>query len=190
MFQRLGFRHALASAQLLFFLAVMIPYQYQLYELRHPAPGNPGAVGWDLTEFAPPEWVQVCGVVNAPAWIVFGWLGSFLPERFSWIVVAFMGAGVFLQWYFVGLWRDKRAGLTARDSAALTSRTGVIMAWVGLSIACLSCFLAIAAQVFYLEESNSFLISLTIWCGFFAASLLWCIRRRGAADCSASTLKI
>lgn len=56
MFQRIGFRHALATAQLLFYLAVMIPYEYQLYEMRHPVAGNRNDVGWDPSEFGPPEW--------------------------------------------------------------------------------------------------------------------------------------
>jgi hypothetical protein len=176
MFRGIGFRHALATAQLLFFLAVMIPYQYQLYERRHPAAEKKSDVGWDLTEFGPPEWVQACEIVNAPAVIACAGIGIFVPERLSWIVVALMGAGIFLQWYFVGLWRDISAGNVSRDSRAPLSRVGRILLWLGLFTASVSGLLAIAAQVFYFKSSNSFLISLAIWCGFFAAFLLARIR--------------
>jgi hypothetical protein len=190
MFQPIGFRHALATAQLLFYLAVMIPYEYQLYELRHPVAGNRNDVGWDPSEFGPPEWVQACAIVNAPAVIVFGGLERFVPARLSWIIVAFIAAGVFLQWYLVGLWRDRSAGLTSRESTTQSSRVGLIFVWIGLVVAGVSALLAIAAQVFYFESSNSFLISLTIWCGFFAAFLLAQLRGRGTTDSGGSTLKI
>lgn len=189
MFQGIGFRHALATAQLLFFLAATIPYEYQM---RHPIRGGREDVGWDLREFAPPEWVQVCGVVNAPAVIIFAGLGTLVPRQLSWIVVAFMGAGVFLQWYLVGLWRDRRAGLISRDRARAThsSRAGLIFVWLGLVVAAISALLAIAAQIFYFESSDSFLVSLTIWCGFFAAFLLARILKWDEPESSRLTLKI
>src|ERR1700733_1366112 len=135
MFQGIGFRHALASAQLLFFVAVMIPYQYELYGWRHPGTGNTNEVGWDLLEFGPSEWVQVCEIVNAPAVIVSAVIERFVPRRLSWIVEGFMGCGVFLQWYLVGLWRDKSAGLTSRETTPKSSPTGLVLVWIGLVVA-------------------------------------------------------
>lgn len=187
MFQGIGFRHALATAQLLFFLAAVIPYEYQM---RHPIRGGQGDVGWDLREFGAPEWVQVCEVVNAPAVVISAGLGKLVPERLSWVVVPFISAGVFLQWYLVGLWRDKRAGLTSRVSATHSSRAGLIFAWLGLAVATISALLAIAAQIFYFGSSDPFLVSLTIWCGFFAAFLLARILRRDEPESGNLTLKI
>ncbi len=170
--QGISFRHALATAQLIFFLAVMIPYQYQRYEWRHPAAASKNDVGWDLTQFGPPEWVQACEIVNAPAVMVSAGIGALLPEQASWIVIALMGAGIFLQWYLVGLWRDINAGVASRKTRTPNSRSANFFLWFGLIIAATSGVIAIAAQVFYFKSSNSFLISVAIWCGFFAAFLL------------------
>lgn len=189
MLDRIGFRHALAFAQMLLFLAVMIPFEFQRYEMRHPVEDNKGSVSLELAELATPEWVRVCGIVNAPAWIVFGELGSLLPERLSWLVFTFLAGGVFLQWYFVGLWRDQRVGAIPSIQTGLTAR-GRIFAWAGIAVAGIACVLAIAAQIVYLEDSNSFLISLAVWCGFFVLMLLAQIRRKSSAKGSASILML
>jgi hypothetical protein len=188
--QGISFRHALATAQLIFFLAVMLPYRYQLYEWRHPPAASKNDVGWDLTQFGPPEWVQACEIVNAPAVSVAVGIGWFLPEPASWIVIALMGAGIFLQWYLVGLWRDITAGVASRKTRTPSSRSARFFLWFGLIIAATSSFIAIAAQVFYFKSSNSFLISLAIWCGFFAAFLLARIRGNDSPDSGGSIFKI
>jgi hypothetical protein len=187
--QGISFRHALATAQLIFFLAVMIPYQYQLYEWRHPAPEDVNTVGWDPTQFGPPEWVQACEIVNAPAVMVSAGIGALLPEQASWIVLALMGCGIFLQWYLVGLWRDISAGVASRKTRTPNSRSAHFLLWFGLVIAAACSFIAIAAQVFYFKSSNSFLISLAIWCGFFAAFLLAQIQGHDISDSSGLRLK-
>src|ERR1700735_4612675 len=183
-------RHALATAQLIFFLAVMIPYQYQLYEWRHPAATSKNDVGWNYTQFGPPEWVQACEIVNAPAVLASVGVGWFLPEQASWIVIALMGAGIFLQWYLVGLWRDISAGVALRKTRTPNSRSAHFFLWSGLIIAATLGFVAIGAQVFYFKSSNSFLISVAIWCGFFAAFLLARIRGNDSPDNGESIFKI
>jgi hypothetical protein len=188
MFERIGFRHALAFAQLLLFLVVMIPYEFQRYEMRHPAENANGDL-LDLAKLAAPEWVRVCGIVNAPAWIVFAGLGRFLPERLSWLVFTFIGGGVFLQWYFVGLWRDQRVGAISGGRTELSAR-GRIFAWVGIVVAGIAGVLAIGAQVFYLEDSDSFLISLAVWCGFFVVMLFAQIRWKSPEKSGASILTL
>jgi hypothetical protein len=161
----------------------MVPYVYSQTEGYRQLQGQKnGDVGWDLQEFPPTgAWVKECIVMNAPAAIVIGPIGTLLPERFEWPILALLGAGVFFQWYVVGLWWDRRGGAIA-GSAVKASRTRLILAWSGLVIAGLCCILSIAAQIFYFEDSNSFLISLTIWCGFFSIFLVGRIRRRDTPE--------
>jgi len=185
---QVGFRHSLAAAQLLLFLAVSGYSLYARYEMRN-ASGESGQM-LGAPGNSPHEWVQVCAIVNAPAVLAFGWIGRVVPAFISWIAIAFTGAGVFAQWFVVGLWRDESAGLIRRIEPTRARRSVRILWWFGFAAAILVGILAIAAQVFYFESSNSFLISLTIWCGFFAAFLLARIRGTGPTAGGELTLKI
>jgi hypothetical protein len=167
--QQIGFRHALAAAQLLFFLAVSGYSQYARHEMRSPTedPFNSAAGSAH-------EWVQICAIVNAPAVMAFGWIGRAVPPALSWIAIVFTGAGIFAQWYLIGLWRDESALLAQREPPA---KLIVILWWVALVAVTLAGLLSVAVQIFLFQTSNAFLISLAIWCSFFAA-LLW-VRIRG-----------
>lgn len=167
-----GFRHALAAAQVLFFLAVSGYSQYSRYEMRSSAGDDSSApAGAGVREL-----VQVCAIVNAPAVLAFGWIGKVVPAFVSWFAIVLTGAGVYAQWYVVGLWRDESTEVIQRKAFTKVRRTVRLFWWVGAIAAILAGALSIAAQILYLESSNAFLISLAIWCGFFAVFLIARIR--------------
>src|ERR1700675_1036233 len=120
--RQIGFRHALAAAQLLFFLAVTGYSQCARHEMRSPAedPFN-SAVG------SAHEWVQICATVDAPAVMAFGWIGRAVPQPLSWIAIVLTGAGIFAQWYLVGLWRDQSAVLIQLESSAKPAPATLIL---------------------------------------------------------------
>jgi hypothetical protein len=171
--RQIGFRHALAAAQLLFFVAVTGYSQYTRHQI-HNSTYDP----FSLTAGSAREWMQVCSVVNAPAVMAFGWIGRAVPSQLFWIAIVFTGAGIFAQWYLVGLWRDESSALIQFESPAKPAAATLILWWAGLAAASLTGLLSVAVQVFILRSSNAFLISLAIWCSFFATFLLARIRRR------------
>ena len=133
------------------------------------------------------EWVQICAIVNAPAVMVFGWIGRAVPPALSWIAILFTSAGIFAQWYLIGLWRDESALLAQREPPA---KLAVILWWVALVAVTLAGVLSIAVQVFLIKTSNAFLISLAIWCCFFSAFLVLRIRAKNKPNTDGSIFKI
>lgn len=182
---QIGFRHALAVAQLLFFLAVSGYSQFSRYEMR----GVPASARdpFGLNGGGAHEWVQVCAIVNAPAVMALGWIGRIVPAFLSWIAILIVGAGVFAQWYVVGLWRDESVGLARSRSLAGDGWILRVFLWLGFAAAGLVGLTAVGVQIFLFESSNAILISLAIWCGFFAIFFL--ARIRGTSG-DGSTLKI
>lgn len=171
--RQIGFRHALAAAQLLFYLAVTGYSQYARYQIDS-STYDP----LSLTGGSAHEWMQVCSIVNAPAVIAFGWIGRAVPSQLAWIVIVLTGAGVFAQWYLVGLWRDESSVLIQFENPAKPAAATLILWWAGLVAASLTGLLSVAVQLFIIKTSNAFLISLAIWCFFFATFFLARIRRR------------
>jgi len=171
--RQIGFRHALAAAQLLFYLAVAGYSQYTRHQI-HNSTYDPIS----LTAGSAHEWVQVCSIVNAPAEFAFGWIGRSVPSQLSWIGIVFTGAGIFAQWYLVGLWRDESSALIQFESPSKPAAAMLILWWAGLVAASLTGLLSVAVQVFIFKSSNAFLISLAMWCSFFATFLLARIRQR------------
>jgi hypothetical protein len=183
--RQIGFRHALAAAQLLFFLAVTGFSQYTRHQI-HSSTYDP----FSLTGGSAHEWVQVCAIVNAPAVMAFGWIGRELPSSLTWIAIILTGAGIFAQWYLVGLWRDESTTSLQSERPATHAPTTLVLWWFGLVAASLAGLLSVAVQIFLFKTSNPFLISLTIWCGFFAAFLLKRIRGKGTQVGDGSVFKI
>src|ERR1700723_1201988 len=183
--RQIGFRHALAAAQLLFYLAVAGYSQYTQHQI-HSSTYDP----FSLTGGGAHEWVQICAIVNAPAVMAFGWIGREFSSALSWIAVVFTGAGVFAQWYLVGLWRDESATFLQNERPTMTAPATLILWWLGLVAAGLVGLLSAAVQIFLFKTSNAFLISLTIWCGFFAAFLVRRIRGKGRPVSDGSVFKI
>jgi hypothetical protein len=180
--RQIGFRHALAASQLLFFLAVTGYSQYTRHQI-HSSTYDP----FSLAAGSAREWMQVCSIVNAPAVIAFGSIGRAVPPQLSWIAIVFTGAGIFAQWYLVGLWRDESAAPLQRERPATLT---VLLWWMALVAAIAAGLLSVAVQVFLIKTSNAFLISLAIWCGFFTAFLLRRIRGKDRPDSDGSVLKI
>jgi|ERR1700690_1762321 len=180
--RQIGFRHALAAAQLLFFLTVTGYSQYTRHQIH-----NSAYDPFSLTAGSAHEWVQVCSIVNAPAEIAFGWIGRSVPPQLSWIAVVLTGIGIFAQWYLVGQWRDESAGLIHRERPT----TLTVLLWsIALVAAILAGLLSVAVQVFLIKTSNAFLISLAIWCGFFAVFLLRRLQEKNRSEFGGSIFKI
>jgi|HubBroStandDraft_6_1064221.scaffolds.fasta_scaffold362449_2 hypothetical protein len=183
--RQIGFRHALAAAQLLFYLAVTGYSQYARHRI-HSSTYDP----FSLTGGGAHEWVQICAIVNAPAVMAFGWIGRELPPSLTWIAIILTGAGIFAQWYLVGLWRDESSTLLQSEHPTIPALATLILWWLGLVAASLVGLLSVAVQIFLFKTSNAFLISLAIWCGFFAAFLLRRIQGKGRAVSDGSVFKI
>jgi len=135
MLDRLAFRHTLAGAQVLLFFALLIWCELQ----ARPQPHEIGAgdVQWDIRSdgdaFGPTE-CEACVAINAPAFVVLGWTRVFFPERYKWLCFVLVAPGVWVLWFFVGLWSDRRVGALVPRSRPRATTSDWVVASFGLTV--------------------------------------------------------
>lgn len=135
MLERLAFRHTLAGVQVLLFFALLVWCEVQAHPQRHQI--GAGEIQWDIRtdgDSVGPTECEACVAINVPAFAVLGWTGVFFPEKYKWLCFVLVAPGVWVLWFLVGLWRDRRVGALAPRSWLRVTRTYWIVASFGLIV--------------------------------------------------------
>lgn len=133
MLDKIAFRHILATVQVLLFLILA----YRCVSFYWAPPQTSGNVSWDWRSMDPPP-VPIecdgCVAINLPAVLALGWIATFLPDRWNWVAFVIMSPGVWILWYCVGVWWERRSGSLAKADPARGTWITWIGAWLGLAV--------------------------------------------------------
>ncbi|MGH9774140.1 MAG: hypothetical protein ACRD50_04235 [Candidatus Acidiferrales bacterium] len=174
-----GFRHTFATVQLALF--VLLTILGNLPTKEDSRIRNNEAPGWDIRTDggSSKEANSINAAVNTPAFLLLGWSGEIPRRKLAWLWLIPVGIGVWLQWYGVGLWWDRRTGAIPRRPPIKPrryERVGAYLLFSGLVFVAAVAAISSFSSIF---ESPAF--GFLAWSIFGAALLIGKMRQWRAA---------